>query len=381
MKLPIYLDYNATTPIDKHVAEAMQPFLQGYFGNPSSSHPYGVQARLAIDLARNRVASLLNVGVDEIVFTSGGTEANNMAIRGYCLQHRQRGNHIITSAVEHPAVLDVCTVLAREGFRLTVLDVDRFGVVDPNDLIAALSPETILVSIMHANNEVGSIQPIHELVEITHQSGAVFHCDAAQSVGKIPVDVKKMGVDLLSVAGHKFYAPKGIGVLYIRNGTTLTKITQGANHESNRRPGTENTLAIAGLGAAAELVTKNITTYHEHFGEMRDRLEHGITAALGEERVRVNGHPQLRLPNTSSLSFRNVQANRLLTLINSEVAASAGAACHADQVAISSVLSAMQVPLEWAMGTVRFSVGRATTKEEIDQAVESIVKAVMTMLN
>ncbi len=379
MNLPIYLDYNATTPIDKQVVEAMKPFLEGYFGNPSSSHAYGVQARLAIDLASKRLASLLHAGEEEIVFTGGGTEANNMAIRGYCLEHKQRGNHIITSAIEHPAVLEVCKVLSSEGFRLTILDVDRFGLVDPTDLKVAISPETILVSVMHANNEVGSIQSIRALTEITHQSGAAFHCDAAQSVGKIAVDVEELNVDLLSVAGHKFYAPKGIGALYIRNGITLAKITQGANHEGNRRPGTENTLAIVGVGAAAELVTRNLSMYQEHFCEMRDRLEQGIMAKLGEKRVRINGHTQLRLPNTSSLSFRGIQANRLLNHLNSDVAASAGAACHADQVAISSVLNAMQVPVEWAMGTVRFSVGRATTKKEIDLAIEAIVQAVMTM--
>ena len=376
MKIPVYLDYNATTPLDPHVAAAMQPFLYDYFGNPSSGHPYGVQARLAIETARRHVADMLNAREDELVFTGGGTEANNMAIRGYCLQNRARGNHIITSAIEHPAVLEVCRALELEGFRLSVLPVDQYGLVNPSDLEAALRPETILVSVMHANNEVGTIQPVRELADITHQAGAVFHCDAAQSTGKIAVDVEQLGVDMLSLAGHKFYAPKGIGILYIRQGVKLAKVTQGANHENNRRPGTENTLAIAGLGSAALLVRTDLQRYHDHFARMRARLASGLQQRLSDERVRINGHPELHLPNTLSVSFRNLHANELLLRLNSQVAASAGAACHADQVSVSSVLAAMQVPVEWAIGTLRFSTGRATTASEIDFALDSICTAV-----
>ncbi|MHB8134891.1 MAG: cysteine desulfurase family protein [Anaerolineaceae bacterium] len=376
MKTPIYLDYNATTPIDKRVADAMLPYLYDVFGNPSSSHPYGVQAKLVLETARRRLASMLRALPDEIIFTGGGTESNNLAIRGYCLKNRLKGNHIITSAIEHPAVLDVCSSLVEVGFELTILPVDQYGMVNPQDLYSALRSDTILVSIMHANNEVGTIQPIQELTRITHQAGAAFHCDAAQSVGKISVDVDEMGVDLLSVAGHKLYAPKGVGALYIRTGIQIEKITQGAGHERNLRPGTENVLEIAGLGKAAEIVMQDLNNNNYHFQEMRDRLQLGIITNVGGDTSRVNGHPSLRLPNTLSISFFNQQANVLLSRISAQVAASAGAACHADQINISNVLAAMNVPVEWAMGTLRFSVGRETTMEEIDFAIQIISQIV-----
>ncbi len=376
MKLPIYLDYNATTPIDKRVADFMQPFLFDYFGNPSSGHPYGVKARLAIELARYQVARLLNAGESEIVFTGGGTEANNMAIRGYCLKNQQRGRHIITSAIEHPAVLEVFKMLELEGFKLTVLPVDEHGLVSADSLKAAMQADTILVSVMHANNEVGTIQPVKELAAIAHSLGAVFHCDAAQSAGKIGVDVRQMGVDLLSLAGHKFYGPKGVGVLYVRSGVELEKITQGANHEGNHRPGTENTLGIVGLGSAAEIAALDLKKNQLHFAAMRDRLQDGIIRESGLDNVRINGHSELRLPNTLSISFRGVEANQLLSAISDQVAVSAGAACHADAVTISSVLTAMQVPLEWAMGTLRLSTGRTTSAAEIDFAIDVVTNAV-----
>ena len=376
MNTPIYLDYNATTPIDKRVADTMLPYLYGSFGNPSSSHQFGVQAKMVVETARRQIALVLGAVSAEIIFTSGGTESNNLAIRGYCLNNMQKGSHIITSAIEHPAVLDVCSSLVEDGFELTVLPVDQYGMVDPQDLISALRSDTILVSIMHANNEVGTIQPIQELTKITHQAGAVFHCDAAQSVGKIRVNVDELGVDLLSVAGHKLYAPKGVGALYIRTGIQIVKITQGAGHERNLRPGTENVLEIAGLGKAAEIVKQDLDVNFQHLKEMRDRLQRGIFANVEENSARVNGHPNLNLPNTLSISFRNQQANNLLSGISAMVAASAGAACHADQINISNVLAAMNVPVEWAMGTLRFSVGRETTLEEIDFATHVICQAV-----
>jgi len=376
MNTPIYLDYNATTPIDKRVADTMPPYLYGSFGNPSSSHQFGVQAKMVVETARRQIALVLGAVSAEIIFTSGGTESNNLAIRGYCLNNMQKGSHIITSAIEHPAVLDVCSSLVEDGFELTVLPVDQYGMVDPQDLISALRSDTILVSIMHANNEVGTIQPIQELTKITHQAGAVFHCDAAQSVGKIRVNVDELGVDLLSVAGHKLYAPKGVGALYIRTGIQIVKITQGAGHERNLRPGTENVLEIAGLGKAAEIVKQDLDVNFQHLKEMRDRLQRGIFANVEENSARVNGHPNLNLPNTLSISFRNQQANNLLSGISAMVAASAGAACHADQINISNVLAAMNVPVEWAMGTLRFSVGRETTLEEIDFATHVICQAV-----
>lgn len=377
---PIYLDYNATTPIAREVAEAMTPYLYEHFGNPSSSHPYGTTTRLATEAARTEVASLLACKPSEVIFTSGGTESNNFAIRGAVLANRARGNHIITSAVEHPAVLEVCRWLEEQGFRLTILPVDETGMVHPEDLKKSITSDTLLVTIMHANNEVGTIQPIAELAEIAHNHGALMHTDAAQSVGKIPVQVDTLGVDLLSVAGHKLYAPKGIGALFQRSGVQLTKLMFGANHEINRRPGTENVLEIVGLGKACEIAARDLNKNTAHYQEMRDRLFTALRQKFDEDVLRRNGHPRLCLPNTLNVSFRSVEANTLLSEISDEVAASAGAACHAESVDVSSVLEAMRLPLEWAMGTVRLSVGRATTTAEMDQAAQIVGQAVERLL-
>lgn len=377
---PIYLDYNATTPVASEVADTMTPYLYDLFGNPSSNHFFGLKTRQAVEHARRQCADLIGADADQIVFTSGGTEANNYAIRGFCLANRAKGNRIITSAIEHPAVLEVCKALHREGFDLTILDVDQFGQVNPFDLAAAIDSSTLLVTIMHANNEVGTIQKVRELAEITHKNGSVFHTDAAQSTGKIPVNVDELGIDLLSIAGHKLYAPKGVGLLYVRRGVVLEKLMYGASHESNRRPGTENVLEIAGLGKAAEIAARDLTRNKQQYQEMRDRLHQGLLDSLGGKNMRLNGHPQERLPNTLSVSFRNVEANTLLAEIGDQVAASAGAACHADQIDVSQVLRAMKVPVEWAMGTMRLTVGRETTKEQIDSAVKIISQAVMNMM-
>jgi cysteine desulfurase len=377
---PIYLDYNATTPIAREVAEAMAPYLTEYFGNPSSSHPYGVATKQAVEAARVQVADLLGCQPGEVIFTSGGTESNNYAIKGAALANRQRGDHIVTTAVEHPAVIEVCKWLETQGFRVTVLPVGEYGRVDPADLEKAMTPGTLLVSVMHANNEVGTIQPIAELAEIAHRHGALMHTDAAQSMGKIPVKVggagQGLGVDLLSIAGHKLYAPKGIGALYIRTGVELVPLIHGAGHEGGRRPGTENVLEIVGLGKACQVAGRDLERNMAHFREVRDRLHDGLLGELGSEAVRLNGHPDERLPNTLSLSFRGVEANTLLSEVGDEVAASAGAACHADEVDVSAVLEAMRVPVEWAMGTVRFSVGRDTTAADVDRAVEVVAAAV-----
>jgi cysteine desulfurase len=373
---PIYLDYNATTPIASEVAEAMGPYLYEHFGNPSSSHPFGVATRRAVEDARAQVAALLGCQPGEVVFTSGGTESNNFAIKGVAMAHRDRGNHFVTSAVEHPAIIEVCRWLETQGFWITVLPVDGHGMVDPADLERAITPDTLLVTVMHANNEVGTIQPIAELTEIAHRHGVLMHTDAAQSVGKIPVNVEDLGVDLLSVAGHKVYAPKGIGALYVRTGVQLTQLLHGAGHEGGRRPGTENVLEIAGLGKACQVAQRDLERSTAHFQSMRDRLHKGLVSELGDEAVTLNGHPDQRLPNTLSLSFRGVEANTLLSEIGGQVAASAGAACHADKVDLSAVLEAMAIPVEWAMGTVRFSVGRDTTTEEIDHAIEIVAQGV-----
>jgi cysteine desulfurase NifS/selenium donor protein len=377
---PIYLDYNATTPIATEVADAMAPYLYGHFGNPSSTHPYGVEAKLAIENARKQVAAVINCQPDEILFTSGGTESNNYAIRGFAMANKEKGHHIITSAIEHPAVLEVCQYLETRGFKITILPVDYYGRIDPKDLESALTPRTILVSIMHANNEVGTIEPIQELAELTHEAGAVFHTDAAQSLGKIPVDVKELGVDLLSIAGHKLYAPKGVGALYIRTGLQLEKIMHGAEHESNRRPGTENVLEIVGLGKACDIARRDLDANSAHFKKMRDLLHKGLQETLPDDSFRLNGHPKLRLPNTLSLAFHMVEANTLLAEINDQIAASAGAACHSDKIDLSHVLEAMDVPVDYAMGTVRFSTGRDTTAAEIDQAVEVLTKSLKALL-
>ena len=370
---PIYLDYNATTPIDPQVAEAMSPYIHQRYGNPSSSHLPGVAAKEAVENARGQLSDMLGSKEEEIIFTSGGTESNNHAIKGVCGAYRDKGNHIITSAVEHPAVLEVCRYLEEQGCRVTYLPVDEFGMVDPQRVAGAITPKTILVSIMHANNEVGTIEPLEEISKITKERGVLLHADCAQSVGKIPVRVDELGVDLLSIAGHKVYAPKGIGALYIRSGVRLEKLMHGASHEMGWRAGTENVIEIVGLGRACELVKNNLMEYHRHMQTMRDRLEAGIGERF--EDIRFNGHPKKRLPNTLSASFRGMKANVILEELEG-VYASAGAACHSDHVEISSVLEAMQVPLEYAMGTLRFSVGRYTTEQEIDRALEEITRVV-----
>ena len=365
----IYLDYNATTPIDPLVAEAMLPYVHGLYGNPSSGHFFGRAARGGVDLARVQVASLLGCSAVDLIFTSGGTEANNHAIKGVAWANRGRRNEIITSTIEHPAVTEVCRWLEGKGFRITWVPVDEYGMVDPRQVQDVISPDTLLVTIMHANNEVGTIQPIAEIAEIAHRNGALMHTDCAQSVGKIPVNVDDLGVDLLSIAGHKLYAPKGIGALYIRLGVRLEKLMHGANHEQDRRAGTENVIEMAGLGKACELIEQNLLQYATHMSRMRDRLERGLLSSSRERRI--NGHPENRLPNTSSVAFPGQEADRILASLPS-VAASAGAACHSDQVEVSHVLAAMNVPTEYAMGTLRFSVGRFTTAAEIDRAIAEI---------
>ena len=370
---PIYLDYNATTPIDSQVAEAMLPYIHGLYGNPSSGHAFGLQARAGVDRARHQVASMLGCHDDEVLFTSGGTESDNHAIKGIAGADRARGNHVITSNIEHPAVEEVCRYLEIQGLDVTYLPVDGHGLIDPQQVEDTITDRTIMVTIMHANNEVGTIQPIREIADIAHRHGAVMHSDCAQSVGKIPVDVDDLGVDLLTIAGHKLYAPKGIGVLYIRRGVEIEKFMHGADHEMGRRAGTENIILEAGLGIACQLIEQNLDGYIQHMGQMRDRLEAGLQREIPG--VRVNGHPEKRLPNTSSVSFKGQEANTILDKLQS-VAASAGAACHSDRIDVSDVLKAMNLPIEYAMGTIRLSVGRHTTEDEIDRAVQEIADVI-----
>jgi cysteine desulfurase len=370
---PIYLDYNGTTPHDPEVIEAMRPFLETEFGNPSSSHWYGIKPKQAVEAARRQVAGILNCSPAEIFFTSGGTESNNHAIRGVAQRFRAKGNHIITSSFEHPAVIEVCRHLESEGFETTYLPVGEDGLVDPADVARALRPTTILITIMHANNEVGTVQPIGEISRLARQHGIVMHTDAAQSVGKIPTDVAQLGVDLLSVAGHKVYAPKGIGALYIRPPLAPEKFCYGAGQEMGWRAGTENVLEIVGLGKACEIAQRDLEKNMARMKFLRDRLYEGLLGRLTN--IRLNGHFEHRLPNTLNISFKGQEANRILEDIGLEVAASAGAACHSDSVVISHVLKAMAVPLEWAKGTLRFSVGRMTTEAEIDKTIRVVAEA------
>jgi len=374
MTRPIYLDYNGTTPLAPEVIADMKVYLETEFGNPSSSHWYGIRPKQAVEEARRRVASLIGCAADEVVFTSGGSESNNQVIKSIAGFRRDRGLHIITSQVEHPAILEVCRFMEGLGFSVTYLPVDETGMVDPDDVAGAVTPDTILITIMHANNEVGTIQPIEEISAIARKAGIWMHTDAAQSLGKIGVKVDDLGVDLLSIAGHKLYAPKGVGGLYIRREVEPQVFCHGAGQERGVRAGTENVPGIVGLGKACELAAAGLEKNAAHMKAARDRLEEALRSEL--EDIRFNGHPEQRLPNTSSVSFFNLEASRILEEIGLEVAASAGAACHSGHVEISHVLTAMRLPEAWARGTLRFSTGRMTTVAEIDRAAGTIMAAV-----
>jgi cysteine desulfurase len=370
---PIYLDYNATTPIDAAVARAMIPFLHGCFGNPSSSHRFGIEARAAVEKARSQAAALLECDPEEIIFTSGGSESNNLAIKGYALAHRDRGNHIITSQVEHPAVLEVCRYLETAGFDATYVPVDGCGRVAPEDVRRSIRTSTLLVSIMQANNEVGTLQPVCEIARIARERGVAVHTDSAQAAGKVPVGRESVEADMVTLAGHKFYAPKGIGILYVRRGVDLEKQVHGAGHEGGRRAGTENVLEVVGLGEACEIARRALDEDSRHLAAMRDRLEQGILDRIPW--AKVNGDRAGRLPNTLSISFPGLEANRIVEQIEG-VACSAGAACHSGALSPSHVLRAMGVPAAQAIGTVRLSTGRTTTQAEVDEAVRLIADTV-----
>src|SRR5713101_4498373 len=377
---PIYLDYNATTPLDPAVIEAMLPYLREHFGNPSSTHQYGKTAHEAVEKARIQVAELLGARPDEIVFTGGGTEATNHALTGVIFAKPTDGRpwacdaHIITSTVEHPATLQTCDFLKRLGCKITVLPVDRYGLVDPGDVLKAMDRKTTLVSIMHANNEVGTIQPIKEIGAIAREHGVLMHTDAAQSLGKIPVDVDDLGVDLLSVAGHKLYAPKGVGALYVRREVKLEPLIHGAGHESGRRAGTENVPYIVGLGTACRIARQSLPQAGERLRQLRDRLWNHLRTALGD-RINLNGHPERRLPNTLNVNFVGHVGAELLQRVP-EIAASTGSACHEGTVCLSPVLQAMGVSPKLGQGAVRLSLGRFTTPAEIDQAAEAILRQI-----
>lgn len=380
---PIYLDYNATTPLDPAVVEAMLPYLREHFGNPSSTHAYGRHAHEAVERARQQVASLISAGPDEIVFTGGGTEASNQAIKGVAfarlggffgrLFSRADRPLLVTSAVEHPATVQPCEFLKRLGCRVIVAGVDRHGVVDLQALREACRQGPRLVTIMHANNEVGTLQPIPNIAALAHGAGALMHTDAAQSLGKVPVNVRDLDVDLLSIAGHKVYAPKGVGALYVRRGVALEPLLHGAGHEQGRRAGTENVPYIVGLGAASAVAAANLAEASAKLGALRDRLWRQLQDALGD-RVVLNGHPELRLPNTLNVNFVGHIGAELLQRVP-QIAASTGSACHEGHVALSPVLCAMKVPPGVGKGAVRLSVGRFTTPDEVDQAAAALIQA------
>jgi cysteine desulfurase len=377
---PIYLDYNATTPLDPAVVDAMLPYLREHFGNPSSTHAYGKAAHDAVDQARAKVAALLGASADEIVFTGGGTEASNHAIKGavfaslHSLWARwfRREAHVVISAFEHPATTEPCAFLRRFGCKVSVVPVDGQGLVDPASVKKALARGATLVSIMHSNNEVGTLQPIREIAQLAHERGALMHTDVAQSLGKVPVDVNDLGVDLLTVAGHKLHAPKGIGALYVRRVVKLESLIHGAGHEGGRRAGTENVPYIVALGTACDLAREHLPAATARLRRLRERLWDRLRAGLGE-RVVLNGHPERRLPNTLNANFVGHVGAELLEKVP-EIAASTGSACHEGKVTQSPVLCAMGIPPEIGRGALRLTVGRFTTEDEVDQAAEALVR-------
>ncbi len=376
LKKPIYLDYNATTPVDPLVLRAMLPFFKDKFGNPSSSHAYGEAAKEAVEEARQQTAGLIGAKSGEIVFTSGGTESDNHAIVGTAFANLDRGKHIVTSKTEHPAVLETVRYLQdRHGFQVTYLPVDKYGLVSPLDVEKAISSKTTLITVMHANNETGTINPIGEIGKIAKENGITFHTDAAQSCGKIQVDVDDLKVDLLTIAGHKVYAPKGIGALYIREGTKLDKYMHGAGQERGSRAGTENVPYAAGLGAACQIASDKLPAYGRRIKALRDKLHKNLLAGSGSERVCLNGHPEKRLPNTLNVSVKGIVGEELLDGIP-EIAASTGSACHAGSTEPSAVLLAMGIPREQALGALRLSLGRWSTAEEVDAASDLIIKRI-----
>ena len=374
MERPIYLDFNATTPIDHIVSEAMLPYLEEHFGNPSTNYVYGQRTRQAVEHAREQVASLIGAKPEEIVFTSGGSESDNQAVIGTALANMQKGKRIITLSIEHPAVINTCRYLqTRLGFEVTYLPVDRHGLVSAEQVRQAITAETILITVMHANNEVGTIEPIAEIGEVAREHEIPFHTDAAQSCGKIPVDVRRLKVDLLTMAGHKLYAPKGIGALYVRNGTVVDPLIHGAGQEKGQRAGTENVPYMVGLGLACDLAREDLKEYGTRVKSLRDRLHALISEGFGTEAVRLNGHPQKRLPNTLNISIRGIVGEELLAA-TPEIAASTGAACHSGSTEPSSVLLEMGISREWALGALRLTLGRWTNKQDVDAAADLIMK-------
>lgn len=371
----VYLDYAATTPTHPEVVKAMLPYFTESFGNPSSIYSYGQEARGAIEEARRKVATLIGAHEDEIVFTSGGTEADNFAIKGTAFAHQSKRNHIITSTIEHHAVLETCHFLERRGFPVTYLPVDKYGLVDPTELREVITDNTALVSIMHANNEIGTIQPIKELAVIAREAGAYFHTDAVQTVGHIPVNINELGVDLLSMSAHKLYGPKGVGALYTRKGTRLVPFMHGGGQERNRRGSTENVPAIAGFGKAAEIAGQEMPEEAPRLTILRDRLIKRILEHISD--TRLNGHPQKRLPNNVNVSISYVEGESMLLNLDLEaICASTGSACSSSSLEASHVLLALGLAHEQAHSSLRFTMGKWTTEEDVDRVMEILPQIV-----
>lgn len=371
----IYLDHAATTPVDPEVVKAMLPYFTEIFGNPSSLHSLGQEAKRAVEGARQSIASLIGARPEEIVFTSGGTESDNFALKGVAHARRNKGTHIITSVIEHHAVLETCGFLEKLGYKVTYLDVDEFGIVDPGDVKKAIMDKTILISIMHANNEVGTIQSIAEIGKIAREREVTFHTDAVQTLGHIPIDVNAMNVDLLSASGHKLYGPKGIGFLYIRKGTKITPFMHGGEQEKGRRASTHNVPGIVGMGKAVEIAAAGMDAEAKKITALRDKFIQGVLKGIDE--VRLNGHPRLRLPNNVNVCINYIEGEAMILNLDMEgIACSSGSACSSASLEASHVLAALGVPAELAHSSLRFTLGRSTTEEDIDTVLEALPRIV-----
>ncbi len=374
-----YMDHAATTPTDVEVVKAMEPYFSLKYGNPNSIHSFGQEAREAVEEAREKIAHLIGANSSEIVFTAGGTEADNYAIKGITWANQKKGNHIITSKIEHHAVLHSCQFLEKHGFKITYLPVDKYGLIDPEDVEGAITDKTILVTIMHANNEIGTIEPIKEISKIVKKAGIYFHTDSVQTTGHIPIDVNDLGVDMLSMSGHKFYGPNGVGALYLRKGTRIVNLIDGGAQEKNRRAGTENVVGIVGLGKAAELAEKRLQQGKEdEVIKLRDKLIKGITEKI--DHARLNGHPTKRLPGNTNFCFEFIEGESMLLSLDMEgVAASSGSACTSGSLSASHVLLAIGLPHEIAHGSLRLTLGKDNTEEEIDYMI-SILPGIIEKL-
>jgi cysteine desulfurase len=371
----IYLDYAATTPVHPEVVQAMVPYFTQYFGNPSSIHSCGQEARKGVEEARLKVADFIGARPEEVVFTSGGTESDNFALKGVAYANETKGNHIITNAAEHHAVLEPCHFLEKRGFKVTYLPVDQYGMVDPDSVRKAITSQTILVSVMHASNEVGTVQPIAEIGQITREAGVYLHTDAVQTVGHLPINVGELQVDLLSISGHKLYGPKGIGVLYIRKGTKITPFLQGGGQEEGRRGSTYNVPGIVGLGKAIEIARLDMGGEEIRLSDFRDRLIQGLLTKI--EYTRLNGHPKKRLPNNVNVSLAFVEGEATLLSLDLEgICASTGSACTSESLEASHVLTAMKVPAEEARCSLRFSLGKWTTESDIEKVLDILPKII-----